>query len=434
VRGSSGRVRASRRRCGGLAASLIALAACGDDITPRLSPARFVYDDGTEQIDRHQLFDRSLDTLCTPIEFSDGHKYCTPPTDPASYVDASCTRVVGRVAKGSQPVGYFATKYLGEGGDGDDRTSRVFRAGAAAERPTQRWEKYNFGCVAHPLDEAFDYYEVIEEIELGQVKLEPWFRTAELVVDAWQAPALRVPTLIENCDVIEKPNAVETTCVPTRREEIRFYADPACTKPAVLGVPLEPWITYEHDPSTDCVTFWDVASSAELAVVYDRVGSLCLEEPFEMPVPMGLLEPVDGPAIARTPTGTSRLQLVRLATLPLHDDLVHDTHLGADCRRLADGRCVPATTAKVESWFADPGCGIPIDVAMIRTGGCNVPMPYAERESAFYPVKESYAAQLYQLSTGDTCQIYNPPAPFVAHSIGPALGEDAFARATLTIE
>jgi hypothetical protein len=61
-------------------------------------------------------------------------------------------------------------------------------------------------------------------------------------------------------------------------------------------------------------------------------------------------------------------------------------------------------------------------------------MPYAERDGQFYPVLQSYVAQLYQLSTGDTCQIYNPPAPFVAHSIGPALGEDAFARATLMIE
>jgi hypothetical protein len=71
---------------------------------------------------------------------------------------------------------------------------------------------------------------------------------------------------------------------------------------------------------------------------------------------------------------------------------------------------------------------------MLRTGGCNTPMPYAERDGSFYPVLEPYAPQLYQLSTGDTCQIYNPPAPFVAHSIGAAVGEDAFAHATLVVE
>jgi hypothetical protein len=437
VRSSGGRVRASSRRCSGLAASLIALSllACGDDITPRLAPARFVYDGGTEQIARHQLYDRTLGVLCEPTEFSDGRKYCKPPTNDASYFDASCARAVGRVAKGAMPVGYFATRYFGDAGESDDRLSRVFRAGAPAEQPAQRWEKYSFGCVASPADDAdaYDYFQLGEEIEMAPVTLEPWFRRGEFVVENWHTHFLSVVAGIQNCDLLERANAEETNCIPYDTEVVSRYVDPTCQQPAVLGVPVQPWITYETDPVTECTQFYRVGTTASATQLYDRVGTLCIEQTFTSSLPIALLETTDGPTVSRTPTGTGRIQLIQLAGLPVYDDLVRDTVLGTDCQRRADGRCVPANPAHIETWFADYQCSQPIDVALVRTGGCNAPVSYAERDGVFYPIGE-HPFKLYELDTGDTCSSYVPPPPFVAHSIGPALSEDAFARATLMIE
>jgi hypothetical protein len=438
VRSSSGRVRASGRRCRCVAASLIALVAlgaCGDNVTPRLAPARFVYDDGTEQIDRHQLYDRELGVLCTVSRFSDGYLYCLPDADRGFYTDRTCTTPVG-VAPAGAPIKEFVVTAYVHLDMPLQQPSRVFRSGGKRERPTELWQKVgDVGCVVEnnmPSAE-YDYYDA-SPVVVGAVGIEPWFTVGEYVVDAWRSEGLLVPAEIEKCNLDEVANGVSTRCIPLNPPP--GYADAACTQPMAFPGLSPSYKTYRRDPLTDCMSFYARGDDVEVTRWYVFGDTGCVENTWSSGLPMlrNMLVPIPEPTIARVPTGNGRVQLVRLDHLPLHDDLVRDTQLGTDCRRLDDGRCVPATNAKVESWFADAACATPVDVAMVRTGGCNAPMPYAEREGLFYPVKDAYAAQLYQLSTGDTCQIYNPPAPFVAHSIGPALGEDAFARATLMIE
>ena len=94
-------------------------------------------------------------------------------------------------------------------------------------------------------------------------------------------------------------------------------------------------------------------------------------------------------------------------------------------RRLAGRRGITARFT-----YAAP----PITIALRTGAGGSEANPYAERSGAFYPVLGAYAGQLYELDTGDTCSTYVPPMPLIAHSIGTALGEDAFARATLIPE
>ncbi|HTL35211.1 MAG TPA: hypothetical protein VL326_18915 [Kofleriaceae bacterium] len=437
MRSSGGRVRASGGRRGSFAASLIVaafgLAACGDNVEPRLVPARFVYDDGTEQIDRHQLFDRTLGLACTPTQFSDGKKYCAPPMDQALFTNAACTRVVGLAPADRPPREFFATSFSL---DDEASPSRVFRGGGPPMgRPAELYFRNAFGCWAASPPYGYVYYELAEELELAPpVRLEPWVRSGTYVVDAWRSVGLLVPNAVEDCEIEDRPNDTSTFC-RSSFPQADFYADSACTELIGYGVPSDPnWTTSTHDDVTTCTMYWRVGTTRHVTSVFRRSAGLCVEEPFPSDVPVGILTPTDGPRLPRKIMGNGRIRPILLEGLPLFDDLLHDDLLDTDCRRLEDGRCVPGTTAVVESWFADPACGQPIDVAMVPTGGCRAPMPYAERAGMFYPVRAPYAAQLYQLSTGDTCQIYNPPAPFVAHSIGPALGADAFARATLTIE
>jgi hypothetical protein len=141
------------------------------------------------------------------------------------------------------------------------------------------------------------------------------------------------------------------------------------------------------------------------------------------------------PELGRTRSGTGRLKLITLSPTPLTDELVFDTGLGEDCRRDEQGRCIPALAAPVETWFADASCTQGIDVAIVAASACTSRQPrYAHKADAFFDVGDVYGQQLYQLSTGDTCQTYNPPVGSVAHSLGAAVSDSALARATLMIE
>jgi hypothetical protein len=394
VRGSSGGVRAGGGRGGCLAAALIALAACGDNTVPRLAAARFVYDDGTEQIDRDQLYDRTLDTLCTPTVFSDGRHYCSPPTDAAWYFDANCTHAVGAVFTGTAPERFFETSYWGDGGSDPGTPSRVFRAGGRTAAPAQLYKKYASGCFGDdaPYKDLLDFYEVTELVELEPVKLEPWFSNAGFVVDVWRGRGLRVPTSIEDCDVVERPNESTTTCAATA--PVSLFGDAACTQPIALGQFPPPGFTaFQHDEVSDCTSYFGAPEQGTLTRLYTLNGTSCQEQPndSELVYPITWLAPIEPVPLTRSPVGAARLRLLRLGALPLFDELLHDDRLGADCRRDASGRCVPVTTAAVETWFADPACGQPIDVAMVRTGGCNTPMPVATTSSSrcWIPIRTS---------------------------------------------
>jgi hypothetical protein len=116
------------------------------------------------------------------------------------------------------------------------------------------------------------------------------------------------------------------------------------------------------------------------------------------------------------------------------DPLLYDNDLAAECRGDDQLRCVPVTDAQVEPFFADPGCTIPLDLALVPTTDCLKPSPYARKAGELYRLDQVYTQQIYWLSTGDTCGTYVAPLGLIAWTIAEQIEPSRFARAQLTID
>lgn len=395
-----------------------------------------MWDDGTEQIDHRTLYDRALETLCEPTQFSDGATYCKPATDEGFYTDDQCLHPIARVPTGTAPRPFIATTF---GLAGALSVSRVYRRGALTDVPQQRWERRDNLCVAMPLDDGFDYYAAgLEVADLARVELGMADDYDELLLHHVTGDGVDLPWAFEDtkygaCDVAVRPTDKTTWCRPRAVEPIIYFEDNQCQRAIIVGA-ANPLLASEGNP--DCPTYFQAGVDALTADLYQRGSGGCVQVPTSGPTRGALVGPqITLPTLDRTRSGTGRIKPITLSPTPLTDELVFDTGLGVDCRRDEQGRCIPASVAPVETWFADATCTQSVDVAIVAPSGCTSRFPhYARKADAFFDIGDVYGQQLYQLSTGDTCQTYNPPLGSVAHSLGAAVSDSAMARATLTIE
>jgi hypothetical protein len=115
----------------------------------------------------------------------------------------------------------------------------------------------------------------------------------------------------------------------------------------------------------------------------------------------------------------------------------------AECRRISvDGgtRCLPALGLVMDvAYFRDDICTVRAPFALVASGSCDTPAPYAYETVpadgiVVHTLAEPYPGTLYEISTADTCLPYIPPPRFVPHLRGPALPLAAFPSAHLVIE
>jgi hypothetical protein len=111
-----------------------------------------------------------------------------------------------------------------------------------------------------------------------------------------------------------------------------------------------------------------------------------------------------------------------------------DSELATDCVHDGELRCAPDTNITIQPFFADPQCNTPIELALVPSGQCDPPSRFATDGVEYYPLAAPYTNTIYVPYTGDTCGVFRPPAPFVAHSIGPALDRSQLPQAELTID
>jgi hypothetical protein len=415
VRSGCRGIRVGRRRRRGLTAALIVLAACGDNLgPPRLTAARFVYDDGSEQIDRAQLYDRDLQTLCAPERLSDGSSYCVPDAGTAIYVDAHCSRVAGRVLGGVAPPAYFATSYTMLQ---TTLHSHVYPTGAREDvPPTTRYELHDGECIGPlTLDDGFDYYAVGPAVDLARVRFVTDGDIEELVADG-----VHLPWRFASCDLRSAPDLPTATCPPNDVAQIAYYSDATCSMP-LIHAHARPSLGFVE--SDACRHYYEVGNALLPPLLYERIDKVCVPSSVSGPTQFfSVGRPVDVPMFDRVATGNARLQAITIG--PLVDELMHDTKLQADCRR-EDNRCVPAAAAPVQSWFTESGCGTPIEVAMVPSGGCAPPTKYARRGDTFFALGEPYTQPLFQLEPGDRCGVYVPPTSVVPYTLGAAMSDFA---------
>lgn len=359
-------------------------------------------------------------TLCAPHVLSDGSSYCMPEVGTALYSDARCSRGFGRVVTGAEPRAFFATQYrMGE----TTLPSQVFRAGESVSAPAQRYEVHDGECIGpYELDAGFDYVALGPRVELARVR----FIDAGNGLDEFVGDGVRLPWRFRDCDVLVAPNRPSTICAPRDATRASYFTDSACSMPVVTAF-ARPSLAYVQEGA--CRRYYDVGNEVSATDVFERIADRCVASSISgSPTFFTIARPHDVATFDRVSAGSTRLQPIAVG--PLFDPLMHDTELATDCQREALA-CVPAGAARVELWFADPQCGVPVEVAMVSTAPCTSPTSYARKGDTFFPIGAPYPAPLYQLEPGDRCGLYVPTD--VAHSIGPALPTDAFARATLVI-
>jgi hypothetical protein len=428
-----------------------ALVACGDNLAPETADPRsgsrlelqyFEYEDGTRQLADRGFFDAARDEPCRSLQWSDGFTYCTPDAHPAIYTNADCTLELGRVPVDRAAASYFLhTFHVG----GDFMPSRLYRRGAAAPPPAGAYQLRDDGCtgpVELPASDVF--FELGEEVSKAElVELV----TRELVIDPrlalrteTSADGMRIPVAIRDREldvdcIVERPNAPTVDCAPVRATEAVYYHDAACTEPE-LSAPARPGIA--SHASDGCAVYHAVGTQVGATPLFRKTPT-CTATSAPSGEQLFLLgDPLALATIERLRADTGRrLQSISIAGVA--DDHVFDRELGSDCRPIEIAgtlRCVPHH-ALAHPVFADELCLVPVLVALVATRSCEPAVTYASQLVDGRPELHAIGAAsgtVYEVSTGDRCLPYEPPAGFAVHEVGPAIPLESFAAATLVAD
>lgn len=438
--------------------AVAAAGACGDNLPPggethsgsRLKLAWYVYEGGARERETSWYFDAALRQRCSPTLWSDGNTYCTPAHDEAVYVSETCTRALGRTATGEPTARLFATQFR-LAGESPPVPSRLFQRGSPAQVPLSIWEKTTTGCIG-PMEpgDGFEYFELGAELagnDLARIRRgEPEGLGEVAVIYETSDDGLRVPAafyhrgVASECTTADRPNAETVACEPVAALRASYFHEASCTD-VVLGTTsfVAPPLAFMDTVATGCRTFYLVAGEVSAPPLYERndIGCHTIAPPggqrffaMESAQPQPVFTRLADMTAQRLRTITRECGDVRL-----RDPWLYDADLGTDCRHDDELRCVPATGAMVQPFFADAQCQTPLSLALVPSGDCDPPARFATGEDGrYYPLVARHTAPIYVPSTGDTCGGFVPPVPLVAYTVGPAVDPSRFVTAELQID
>ncbi|HEX5061812.1 MAG TPA: hypothetical protein VFV99_20735 [Kofleriaceae bacterium] len=430
---------------------LVLALGCGDNLpdpgTPhsggRLRLGWWVYADGTRQLETSWYYDSALRQRCVPSDWSDGNRYCAPATDEAVYTSASCTAALGRTPIDAAPAPYFATTFYLKG---EPLRSRVFERGPQTDAPLTVFQKFNDGCYPTELGDGFAYFELGREItNLARLRRgEPRGAGELAVVDDVSDDGLRVPVTFYDralgveCTAAARANVDSVECAPNDSAIVSYFHEVGCLEPELAITGTVPTTAKQYSPLTRCWSYYDVGTEVNAPPLYEALGGTCTSvsppngSQFFLVAGLHQLQGV----LRQREVTTRRLAAIDLVRddQRFADPLLYDSALATECWRDENDRCVPATDATIEPFFADSGCTMPLDLALVPQGECDAPTKFARKGDEYHPLGLWYTRTIFWLSTGDTCGIYRPPTPFNAWTVGPAIDPTMFATATLTID
>jgi hypothetical protein len=438
-------------------ACVLGLAGCGDNLVDphvahsgeRLKLVRYAYDGEPIEIDRTRFFDSELKQFCTVQTWSDGAHYCTPPVSEAVYRNEICTLPIGvglAVDLGAEPPPYFAMFFqLG----GTRSVSALYRNIMPTETPARFWRRTEAGCTGPFFPEMGDgsrYYAVEGPLPVADLRVKlttPSDRERLGEIFQTTDDGLRLVTGIHDneleidCRADSRPNAATTACVPTRLDgSITHYADASCTEPLIVALGT-PTIAASVRAGTSCIDYYAPTTELTLGAVYERIGDQCVLDTSPPGARTYGIRRIEPAALPREPGGAGRVEEIRLGGVSLADTLLRDTQLASDCHRVAfpDGeeRCVPTSTGSLTTLFADDMCATEVPIALVPERECDVAGPYVAGND-IHAIGEPYPGPLFELTTGDRCRLFVPPAGYVTHDVGPAIPREQFPLATLVID
>lgn len=438
----------------GLAAWALALAACGDNAPlpealiaisgERLAVQWYGFDDGTRQAEPDEFYDRALHTRCAPAPWTDDVVRCVPVADDAVYTDAACSQAVGRALTIDEPEVFVGYDRIGD----ELRPTRVYRAGDETDPIAGFFQRQNGDCRGpFATEPGATYFALAGEVPGGELvalhdgewgggRLGLGMRETD---DGLRMPlGLRDRTLDAACT----PRAIadgSAVCAPDAAAVATHFADPDCRQPVVVlagddaPVPVAAIVL----DGAGCPTYHALGGPVA-PPLYRRDGDTCVAAPI-LPVPRVLAvgAPLALPALARSREVVPgrRLQPIVLddGDLRVHDQLLYDTAIRAECRRQQVGevvRCLPAEVAPATALFT-AGCAATIDVVELPARACTRPgfaTSIGADGLALHAIGDPAAAPLFRFDFGQ-CLPYSAPPGTVVHLVGPALHPTAFVGA-----
>lgn len=437
-----------------LAAALLVLAACGDNIDDpaephsgaRIKVVRYTFDDGTAQLEREFFFDVELGAQCYVQQWSDGAHYCTPTFSEAVFVDRTCSNAIG-VALANDSPSYFATYY---GLRNTALPSALYRAGDWTVTPRETYRMQDGVCLGPFTDDnpQHRYFTVGARVSMENTRLKhstPSATTRLADIFATSDDGLRLAIDVYDnelelqCKLDGRGNVPAAACAPAVTDAyISYFTDAQCTQPVMPVVTASPPSIARRDrPGTSCIDYYRVTGPVGVPALYQRLGDACIVEPISNAPQYYGVEPLELATVPRTSVGMRRLQPIAFGDLATADRVLHDTQLGTDCERMVmssgEIRCLPTSSATVETVFSDDTCKTSVQIALVSDHECTAPSSFARAEDV-HAIQGVFTGPLYELTTGDRCGLYPVPAGFVAHSLGPALPIESFAAATMTFD
>lgn len=423
---------------------LVGLLGCGDNLVLEGADARsgerlklqfLEYVDGTRQLVRDELFDAGRDEACRIVQWSDGFFYCTPEAGRALYADPGCTRELGHSEPGKPTPPYFVHEsFIG----GAFKPAKLYRRGALAESPSATYVLRGGTCTEALSGPAGPFYELGEEVTRDAL-----VQTGERlhVVDervgvriATSRDGVRVPLALHDRELdidcrVDGPNRTSVECTPVRAHDAVYFHDAACTQPELSAVSAPAIAAVERE---GCTSYHAVGTHVASTPLF-RLTPSCqpaVAPPSEQLFLVG--EQLALPVLARERGGGARLQPIVVGGV--NDGYLFDLLHGSDCRPLDIGgvtRCVPHH-ALSHPVYTDDTCTTRVLVALVPTRACEPPVQFAIRSFdetvEVYPISGA-APPVYEITTGDRCEVYLPPAGSAIRALGAPLPAEAFASA-----
>lgn len=445
-----------------LALVLLVVTGCGDNTIPRdpdsaisgarLRVIRHVFDDGTRQLETEWLHDRARDERCAPAVWSDGARYCTPSSEPAVFVDATCTLLVGKAPVGTTPA-YFRREYVQRG---QPLPSRLYEARDRAGAPPFVWQLLDGQCIGPwDADPNADYFGLGPEItsaafvrvaktesSTGGTRLVHSVYTSD---DGLQLPITRVmrdPLLDVDCAPAARSGAEHATCVPAM-PLAAYFRDDGCDEPvlAIRSSDERPTFVMYPDASA-CPRYAAIGDAIALPEPFRRTAAGCEraiasndDRFYAIGAELDLVR-IERSSIEEAGHRLARIEL-RDGDRVVEDARLVDTDLAIECERVPTpegDRCLPAAklSAEREPTFRDDLCSEPLALVLLPAASCEIPTHVAD--GAIAHALTSYTGAIYHLSTGDRCLPYSIAGTAQSYELGPSISLAAFAGATIVID
>jgi hypothetical protein len=420
---------------------LAGLASCGDNAVAgardgtRLALRRYVYGEGTVQLDRGWYVDLARGEPCTAQRWTDGERHCTPALAETTFADSQCLTRVARVPP-SAGLRYGVVRGI------DGYVSRVYSLGERfGGASALSWKLEDGQCVGpfagDGAAELFQLREAESSDAFASLHRTTATRDARLQVvyetsdDGMRAPVAFYDTELSlECDAVPSFDAETTQCAPTSSVAAAYFGDAACTVPAAAISTIRMPDAIESELG-GCPEYWAVGQ--EVFRLWSAAGCR------EVALPAGArffaaTTVLDTASVARTRRYGPRISLVGLDDHEpqITDAFVHDADLRADCTpiRRADGlRCMPparAHLATVDRYALDD-CRMPLAVAYTPGAGCeSSPSFGSDDDGALRHLAPLYVEPLYEQSGSGACALATPPPGTEPHVVGDRISDTSF--------